>query len=58
MKRYLEKVKSLSSTFDNFSIQKISRASNTKANLLSKLATLALNELSKEVLFEVLQRLS
>ena len=58
MKKYLEKVRSLISVFNNFDIQQISKMENARANLLSKLATLAPNELPKEVFFEALQHSS
>ena len=48
-------MKSLTLAFNNFNIQQIPRAENYGTNLLSKLATLALNELPKEVFFKVLQ---
>ena len=58
MTRYLEKVKELTPAFSNFSIKQIPRLENTRADLLSKLATSAPTELPKGVLFEVLKYLS
>ena len=55
MVKYLEKVKEIIPTFDSFDIRQIPRAKNIRADLLSKLATLAPTELPKEVFFEVLK---
>ena len=55
MAKYLEKVKELIPTFSSFNIRQILRLENTRADLLSKLATLAPTELPKGVLFEVLK---
>ena len=55
MAKYLEKVKEIIPAFGSFDIKQIPRAENTRADLLSKLATLAPAELPKEVLFEVLK---
>ena len=55
MAKYLKKVKEITPAFGSFNIKQIPRAENARADLLSKLATLALAELSKEVLFEVLK---
>ena len=55
MAKYLEMVKEIIPAFGSFDIKQISRAENIRADLLSKLATLALAELPKEVLFEVLK---
>ena len=55
MAKYLEKVKEIIPTFGSFEIKQILRAENIRADLLSKLATLALAELPKEVFFEVLK---
>ena len=54
MARYLERVTEIIPTFDSFDIRQISRSKNARADL-SKLATLALAELPKEVFFEVLK---
>ena len=55
MAKYLEKVKELTPAFSSFNIRQIPRSENTRADLLSKLATLAPAELPKDVLFEVLK---
>ena len=55
MAKYLEKVKELVPAFSSFNIRQISRMKNIRADLLSKLATLAPAELPKDVLFEVLK---
>ena len=55
MAKYLKKVKEIVPAFGSFDIKQISRAENTRTDLLSKLATLAPTELSKEVFFEVLK---
>ena len=55
MAKYLEKVREIIPTFGSFNIRQISRAENIRADLLSKLVTLVLTELPKEVLFEVLK---
>ena len=55
MAKYLEKVKEIILTFDSFDIRQIPRSKNARADLLSKLATLAPAELPKEVFFEVLK---
>ena len=55
MAKYLEKVKELIPAFSNFNIRQISRTKNFRADLLSKLATLAPTELPKKVLFEILK---
>ena len=55
MAKYLEKVKELTPTFSSFDIRQIPRSKNTRADLLSKLATSAPAELPKGILFEVLK---
>ena len=55
MVKYLEKVKEIVPAFGSFDIKQIPRAENIRADLLSKLATLALTELPKKVFFEVLK---
>ena len=55
MAKYLEKVKEIVPAFGSFDIKQILRAKNTRADLLSKMATLAPTELPKEVFFEVLK---
>ena len=53
--KYLEKVKELTPAFSDFNIRQIPRLENTRADLLSKLATSAPTELPKGILFEVLK---
>nr|GEU90864.1 reverse transcriptase domain-containing protein [Tanacetum cinerariifolium] len=55
MIRYLEKVKNLANTFKEFSIKKIPRGENKKANALSKIASTSFAHLSKQVLVEELR---
>ena len=55
MAKYLEKIKEIVPAFSSFNIKQIPRTKNTRADLLSKLATLAPAELPKEVFFEVLK---
>ena len=55
MAKYLEKVKEIIPAFGSFDIKQIPRAENTRADLLSNLATLAPAELPKKVLFEVMK---
>ena len=55
MAKYLEKIKEIIPAFGSFDIKQIPRAENIRADLLSKLVTLVLTELPKEVLFEVLK---
>ena len=55
MARYLERVREIIPTFGSFDIRQIPRSKNARTDLLSKLATLALAELPKEVFFEVLK---
>ena len=54
MVMYLGKVKNLIPAFDSFDIRHIPRTGNTRADLLSKLATSAPAELPKEVFLETL----
>ena len=58
MKKYLQKVKDMISKVPNFDIQQVPQTENSKANLLSKLATLALGDLPWQSLFEILERSS
>ncbi|GKB07409.1 reverse transcriptase domain-containing protein [Tanacetum coccineum] len=58
MINYIEKVKSLVSGFANFSISKVPRSKNKKANALSKITSTSFAHLSKQVLVEVLQEKS
>ncbi|GJT80302.1 reverse transcriptase domain-containing protein [Tanacetum coccineum] len=54
MTKYLTKEKEHVALFKKFSIQNIPRNQNQKADVLSKLASIAFNNLMKEVLLEVL----
>lgn len=54
MIKYLAKTKGLIASFKQFSIVNIPRTRNQMADVLSKLATVAFNHLTKEVLVEVL----
>ncbi|GJV34058.1 reverse transcriptase domain-containing protein [Tanacetum coccineum] len=54
MARYLEKAKEYAALFKKFSIKNIPRNQNQKADVLSKLASVAFNHLTKEILVEVL----
>ncbi|GJR02450.1 reverse transcriptase domain-containing protein [Tanacetum coccineum] len=54
MAKYLAKAKELSVLFRRFSIKNVPRNQNQKANVLSKLASVAFNYLMKEVMVEVL----
>nr|GEW56174.1 protein NYNRIN-like [Tanacetum cinerariifolium] len=54
MIRYLNKVKEYIGCFKNFKIQNIPRNKNQKADVLSKLASVAFNHLTKEILVETL----
>ncbi|GKD82333.1 reverse transcriptase domain-containing protein, partial [Tanacetum coccineum] len=54
MIRYLSKAKEYISCFKNFKIQNIPGNKNQKADVLSKLASVALNHLTKEILVETL----
>ncbi|GKC66556.1 reverse transcriptase domain-containing protein [Tanacetum coccineum] len=58
MIKYLEKVKSLVSSFASFSISQVPRSHNKKADALSKIASTSFAHLSKQVLVEVLQEKS
>ncbi|GJZ73308.1 reverse transcriptase domain-containing protein [Tanacetum coccineum] len=58
MIKYLAKAKEYASGFKSFSIQNIPRNMNQKADVLSKLASVAFNHLTKEVLVEVLNERS
>ncbi|GJU94925.1 reverse transcriptase domain-containing protein [Tanacetum coccineum] len=58
MVKYLEKVKSLVSSFDNFSISQVPRGKNKIADALSKIASTSFAHLSKQVLVEVLKEKS
>ena len=55
MKRYLQKVRDLTSTFLSFDIQQVPRADNAKTYALSKLAALLPIDLEEGTYFEVLK---
>ncbi|GJW48260.1 reverse transcriptase domain-containing protein [Tanacetum coccineum] len=54
MAKYLAKAKEQAASFKKFSIKNIPRNQNQKADVLSKLASVAFNHLTKEILVEVL----
>ncbi|GJW25875.1 reverse transcriptase domain-containing protein [Tanacetum coccineum] len=58
MIKYLEKVKTLASTFRAFSIKQVPRSKNKKADALSKIASTSFAHLSKQVLVEELKEKS
>ncbi|GJV76280.1 reverse transcriptase domain-containing protein [Tanacetum coccineum] len=58
MIKYLAKAKEYVSGFKSFSIENIPRNMNQKADVLSKLASVAFNRLTKEVLVEILNERS
>ncbi|GJX62348.1 reverse transcriptase domain-containing protein [Tanacetum coccineum] len=58
MIRYLEKVKTLTSSFKAFSIKQVPRSENKKADALSKIASTSFAHLSKQVLVEELKEKS
>ncbi|GKC01835.1 reverse transcriptase domain-containing protein [Tanacetum coccineum] len=58
MIRYLEKVKTLTSSFKAFSIKQVSRNENKKADSLSKITSTSFAHLSKQVLVEELKEKS
>ncbi|GJV23559.1 reverse transcriptase domain-containing protein [Tanacetum coccineum] len=58
MIRYLEKVKTLTSSFKAFSIKQVPRNENKKADVLSKIASTSFAHLSKQVLVEELKEKS
>ncbi|GJT30110.1 reverse transcriptase domain-containing protein [Tanacetum coccineum] len=58
MIKYLEKVKSLVSSFANFSISQVPRSQNKKVDALSKIASTRFVHLSKQVLVEILKEKS
>ncbi|GJU49358.1 reverse transcriptase domain-containing protein [Tanacetum coccineum] len=55
MIKYLEKVKTLASTFRAFLIKQVPRSKNKKANALRKIASTSFAHLSKQVLVEELK---
>ena len=56
MTKYLAKAKEYIACFDHFKIKNIPRAQNHKADVLSKLATVAFDHLTKEILVKVLEK--
>nr|GEU73502.1 hypothetical protein [Tanacetum cinerariifolium] len=58
MMKYLEKAKEYIACLNSFSIKNIPRNENQKAGVLSKLASVAFNHLTKEVLVEILNERS
>ncbi|GJR12107.1 reverse transcriptase domain-containing protein [Tanacetum coccineum] len=58
MIKYLENVKTLTSTLKEFSIKQVPRGENKKADALSKLASTSFTHLSKQVLVEELNEKS
>ena len=56
MTKYLAKAKEYITCFDRFRIKNIPRAQNQKSNVLSKLASVAFDHLTKEILVEVLEK--
>ena len=56
MKKYLATAKEHIQGFKKFKISNIPRARNQKADVLSKLASVAFDHLTKEVLVEVLKQ--
>ncbi|GKA31604.1 reverse transcriptase domain-containing protein [Tanacetum coccineum] len=58
MIKYLEKVKTLISTFKEFSIKQVPKGENKKADALSKMASTSFAHLSKQVLVEELKQKS
>ncbi|XP_071740060.1 uncharacterized protein [Rutidosis leptorrhynchoides] len=55
MKQYLQLVEKISKNFESLEVLQISRNKNKKADVLSKLETLAFDHLHKKVLVEVLK---
>ncbi|GJX31534.1 reverse transcriptase domain-containing protein [Tanacetum coccineum] len=58
MIQYLEKVRTLASSFKVFSIKQVPRSKNKKADALSKIASISFAHLSKQVLVEELKEKS
>ncbi|GJY24807.1 reverse transcriptase domain-containing protein [Tanacetum coccineum] len=58
MVQYLEKVKTLTSNFKEFSIKQVPRSENKKADALSKIASTSFAHLSKQVIMEELKEKS
>ncbi|GJV21148.1 reverse transcriptase domain-containing protein [Tanacetum coccineum] len=55
MVQYLEKVKTLTSNFKEFSIKQVPRSENKKADALSNITSTSFTHLSKQVLMEELK---
>ncbi|GJW10796.1 E-beta-farnesene synthase [Tanacetum coccineum] len=58
IREYLQKTKEAMKGFDNYTIEHIRRNQNTKADVLSKLASMTFKHLTKEVLVKVLSKRS
>nr|GEV83099.1 reverse transcriptase domain-containing protein [Tanacetum cinerariifolium] len=58
MTKYLEKVRTLTNTFKEFSIKQVPREENKKADALRKIETASFTHLSKQVLVEELKEKS
>ena len=58
MKRYLEKIKELTTSFLIFDIRQVPQAQNTRADALSKLAASLPPEIQKKTYVEVLENSS
>ncbi|GJX11313.1 reverse transcriptase domain-containing protein [Tanacetum coccineum] len=56
IREYLQKIKETLRRFDSYTIEHVRRNQNKKANALSKLALMAFEHLTKEVLVEVLAK--
>ncbi|PWA75735.1 reverse transcriptase domain-containing protein [Artemisia annua] len=56
MTKYLAKAKEYIACFEHFKIKNIPRAQNQKADILSKVASVAFDHLTKEILVEVLEK--
>lgn len=56
MTKYLAKAKEYIACFERFKIKNILRTQNQKADILSKLASVAFDHLTKEILVEVLEK--
>ncbi|GJU54011.1 reverse transcriptase domain-containing protein [Tanacetum coccineum] len=58
IREYLQKIKEALKGFDNYTIEHIRRNQNKKGDALSKLASMTFEQLTKEVLIEVLAKRS
>jgi hypothetical protein len=58
MTKYLAKAKEYITCFNRFKIKNIPRTQNQKADILSKLSSVAFDHLTKEILVEVFEKLS